>query len=81
MAIYALSDLHLSLSNPEKSMDVFGSAWDGYIERIERGIFWPATDAQAYRWDFAHLIFGSPAESVASDWIADQERLLLQELV
>lgn len=37
MAIYALSDLHLSLSNPEKSMDVFGSAWDGYIERIERG--------------------------------------------
>ena len=37
MAIYALADLHLSLSNPEKSMDVFGSAWDGYIERIERG--------------------------------------------
>ncbi|MCR5614952.1 MAG: metallophosphoesterase [Saccharofermentans sp.] len=37
MAIYALADLHLSLSNPEKSMDVFGSAWDGYIERIEKG--------------------------------------------
>ena len=37
MAIYALSDLHLSLSNPEKSMDVFGSAWDGYISRIEQG--------------------------------------------
>ena len=42
------------------------------IDGIERGIFWPATDAQAYRWDFAHLVFGSPAESVSSDWIADQ---------
>ena len=51
------------------------------IDGIERGIFWPATDAQAYRWDFAHLVFGSPAESVASDWIADQERRLLQERV
>ena len=37
MAIYALADLHLSLSNPEKSMDVFGSDWDGYITRIEKG--------------------------------------------
>ena len=37
MAIYGLSDLHLSLSNPEKSMDVFGSGWDGYISRIETG--------------------------------------------
>lgn len=34
MAIYALSDLHLSLSNPEKSMTVFGPKWDNYIERI-----------------------------------------------
>ena len=45
MAIYALSDLHLSLSNPEKSMDVFGSAWDGYIERIERGWRETVTDS------------------------------------
>lgn len=35
MAIYALADLHLSLSNPEKSMDVFGKSWDNYIPRIE----------------------------------------------
>lgn len=35
MAIYALADLHLSLSNPDKSMDVFGPSWEGYIERIK----------------------------------------------
>ncbi len=35
MAIFALSDLHLSLSNPEKSMTVFGPKWDNYIERIK----------------------------------------------
>ena len=34
MAIFALSDLHLSLSNPEKSMTVFGNKWDNYLERI-----------------------------------------------
>lgn len=34
MAIYGLSDLHLSLSIPDKSMDVFGAGWENYIERI-----------------------------------------------
>lgn len=35
MAIYALADLHLSLSVPGKSMEVFGPSWDGYITRIK----------------------------------------------
>ncbi|SDY41586.1 hypothetical protein SAMN02910264_02211 [Ruminococcaceae bacterium YAD3003] len=35
MSIYALADLHLALSNPEKSMDVFGSRWEGYIPKIK----------------------------------------------
>ncbi len=34
MAIYALADLHLSLSIPDKSMEVFGSSWDDYISRV-----------------------------------------------
>ncbi len=34
MAIYALADLHLSLSIPDKSMEVFGSSWGGYISRV-----------------------------------------------
>lgn len=34
MAIYALADLHLSLSNPDKSMEVFGSSWGDYISRV-----------------------------------------------
>ena len=34
MAIFAISDLHLSL-NGEKPMDVFGAHWENYIERMQ----------------------------------------------
>ncbi len=34
MAIFAISDLHLSL-NTDKPMDVFGG-WDNYVEKIEK---------------------------------------------
>ena len=33
MALYAIGDLHLSL-NSNKSMEVFGPAWENYTERI-----------------------------------------------
>ena len=33
MAIFTMSDLHLSLDT-DKSMEVFGSLWSNYIERI-----------------------------------------------
>lgn len=33
MAIFTISDLHLSLGT-DKPMEVFGSAWDNYIQRI-----------------------------------------------
>ena len=45
MSIYALADLHLALSNPEKSMDVFGSRWEGYIDRIRDNWTNTVTDA------------------------------------
>ena len=35
MSIYALADLHLALSCPDKSMEVFGSSWGEYISRVE----------------------------------------------
>ena len=35
MAIYALADLHLCLSCPDKSMSVFGPAWENYVSRIK----------------------------------------------
>ncbi|MBR6988107.1 MAG: serine/threonine protein phosphatase, partial [Clostridiales bacterium] len=35
MAIYALADLHLCLSCPEKSMAYVWSAWDNYVQRIK----------------------------------------------
>ena len=34
MKVYAISDLHLSLSG-EKPMDVFGDKWEGYLEKIK----------------------------------------------
>ncbi len=36
MAIWALSDLHLSFGAPSKSMEVFGPAWKDYSEKIKR---------------------------------------------
>ena len=37
MALYAMGDLHLSLS-VNKSMEVFGPAWSGYVERIRENL-------------------------------------------
>ena len=34
MAIYAISDLHLSFGVTEKPMDIFNDRWDNYIERL-----------------------------------------------
>lgn len=36
MALYAIGDLHLSLS-AQKPMDVFGGAWMGYMEKLKAG--------------------------------------------
>ncbi len=33
MRVFAISDLHLSINNP-KPMDIFGPAWDNYVENI-----------------------------------------------
>ncbi len=35
MTIWALSDLHLSISVPSKKMDVFGPTWEDYANKIE----------------------------------------------
>ncbi len=35
MAIYTISDLHLSLSG-EKPMDIFGSQWENYLELLQK---------------------------------------------
>ena len=37
MALYAIGDLHLSLS-VNKSMEVFGPAWENYVARIEASL-------------------------------------------
>lgn len=35
MSIWALSDLHLSLSNPAKDMSFFGPVWENYAQKIQ----------------------------------------------
>ena len=37
MALYAIGDLHLSLT-ADKPMEVFGPAWENYVSRIEDGL-------------------------------------------
>lgn len=37
MALYAIGDLHLSLST-NKPMDVFGGNWVGYVEKLKEGL-------------------------------------------
>ena len=34
MKVFAISDLHLSINNP-KPMNIFGGAWENYLEEIE----------------------------------------------
>ena len=36
MALYAIGDTHLSLG-ADKSMEVFGGSWEGYVEKLEEG--------------------------------------------
>lgn len=37
MSIFAIADLHLALSIPDKTMEVFGEPWKNYINLIEEG--------------------------------------------
>ena len=37
MALFVLSDPHLALSHADKSMEAFGSRWQDYITRLEKG--------------------------------------------
>src|SRR6478752_7625548 len=36
MDVWAIADLHLAFGVPQKSMEVFGGAWIGYAEKIEK---------------------------------------------
>ena len=49
------------------------------IASIERGIFWPPSSTDEWRYDFRDWIFNTPLESVDEDWLADQERRLAAE--
>ena len=44
------------------------------IDKIERGIFWPPSSKDIWRWDFKDWIFNTPEDSVDPVWLADQEK-------
>ncbi len=37
MSLFAIGDLHLSLGG-DKPMDVFGGAWEGYVDKLRQGL-------------------------------------------
>lgn len=43
MALYAIGDTHLSL-NSDKSMEVFGTGWENYVNRLRDGFSEVSTD-------------------------------------
>ncbi len=45
MALYAISDLHLSFADPKKRMDVFGGRWIDYENKIKEGWLSTVTDS------------------------------------
>lgn len=36
MSVFVISDLHLSIDNPSKAMDVFGNRWKDYESKIQK---------------------------------------------
>ena len=44
------------------------------VDKIERGIFWPPSPKNAWRWDFEDWILGDPKDSVDPAWLADQKK-------
>ena len=36
MPVFVISDLHLSLAGQNKSMEIFGGRWRGYVEKLEK---------------------------------------------
>lgn len=36
MSVFVMADLHLDIRTNEKSMEIFGNRWQGYIEKIQK---------------------------------------------
>lgn len=45
MSVFAISDLHLAISSPDKSMELFGDDWKDYHERIKNNWKKTVTDS------------------------------------
>ena len=45
MALYVIADLHLDTKSNQKSMEVFGNRWNGYVNKIQKNWLKIVTDA------------------------------------
>ena len=36
MAVFVIADLHLDTKSNQKSMEVFGNRWNGYVNKIQK---------------------------------------------
>ena len=52
MALYTIGDTHLSLGS-SKPMDVFGGAWEGYVDKLAQLPFSSTNWTQAVLWPLA----------------------------
>ncbi len=46
------------------------------VDGIERGVFWPPSRKEEWKYDYARWLSPSPEEAVSREWIEDQERRL-----
>lgn len=44
------------------------------VERMERGIFWPPSKKDEWRYDFSDWLDPDPGQTVDEEWLADQRR-------
>lgn len=45
MAVFVIADLHLDTKSNQKSMEVFGNRWNGYVNKIQKNWLKIVTDA------------------------------------
>ncbi len=45
MAVFVIADLHLDTKSNQKSMEVFGNRWNGYVQKIQKNWKTIVTDA------------------------------------
>ena len=71
-------DVKFTAAEPGTSVPEAEEEIKALVDRIERGIFWPPSPKAEWKYDYRQWISPSPEETVAREWIADQNRRIEQ---